>query len=88
MSSIKLNGELFSKRLRIVYNSWNVSVLHVVPSQCLIDHVLCALGRQNAQKEEEYSSIADVDALLLAAGDPAAEDDAIKKGTAFQVSSS
>ncbi|KAI0709021.1 FACT complex subunit SPT16 [Earliella scabrosa] len=61
MSNIKLNGELFSKRLRIVYNSWN-----------------------NAHKEDDYSSISEADALLLVAGDPAAEDEPIRKGTAFQ----
>lgn len=43
---------------------------------------------QNAQKDEEYSSISDVDALLLIAGDPMGEDEPIRKGTAFQVSSS
>ncbi|KAM5539042.1 hypothetical protein V8D89_007265 [Ganoderma adspersum] len=61
MSGIKLNSELFAKRLRGVYNSWN-----------------------NAQKDEEYSSISDVDALLLIAGDPMGEDEPIRKGTAFQ----
>ncbi|KAI1787890.1 FACT complex subunit SPT16 [Ganoderma leucocontextum] len=61
MSGIKLNSELFAKRLRSVYNSWT-----------------------NAQKDEEYGSIADVDALLLIAGDPVGEDEPIRKGTAFQ----
>ena len=42
---------------------------------------------QNAQNNEEYSSIADVGALLLIAGDPAGEDEPIRKGTAFQVCS-
>ncbi len=41
---------------------------------------------QNAQKSDDYGSIADADALLLIAGDPAAEDEPIRKGTAFQVS--
>ncbi|KAI0807182.1 FACT complex subunit SPT16 [Fomes fomentarius] len=61
MSNIKLNAELFSKRLRIIYNAWN-----------------------NAQKSDDYGLIADADALLLIAGDPAAEDEPIRKGTAFQ----
>ncbi|KAI0721606.1 FACT complex subunit SPT16 [Cerioporus squamosus] len=61
MSAIKLNAELFSKRLRSVYNAWN-----------------------NSQKDDDYTSIADVGALLLLAGDPAAEDEPIRKGTAFQ----
>ncbi|PIL23839.1 hypothetical protein GSI_13590 [Ganoderma sinense ZZ0214-1] len=61
MSGIKLNSDLFSKRLRSVYTSWN-----------------------NAQKDEEYSSISEVDALLLIAGDPMGEDEPIRKGTAFQ----
>ncbi|KIK06643.1 hypothetical protein K443DRAFT_674303 [Laccaria amethystina LaAM-08-1] len=38
----------------------------------------------NANKNDEYSSIADVDALLLVAGDPAAEDEPIRKGTCLQ----
>ncbi|KAL1947960.1 hypothetical protein VTO73DRAFT_13684 [Trametes versicolor] len=38
----------------------------------------------NAQKEDEYSSITEVGALLLVAGDPAGEDEPIRKGTAFQ----
>ncbi|KAH9946256.1 FACT complex subunit SPT16 [Epithele typhae] len=33
---------------------------------------------------DEYSSIADVDALMLLAGDPAGEDEPIRKGMAFQ----
>ncbi|KDQ60609.1 hypothetical protein JAAARDRAFT_31568 [Jaapia argillacea MUCL 33604] len=38
----------------------------------------------NASQNEDYSSIADVDALFLSAGDPAGEDEPIRKGTAFQ----
>ncbi len=41
---------------------------------------------KNAGKNDDYSSIADVDALLLPAGDPAGEDEPMRKGTAFQVS--
>lgn len=40
----------------------------------------------NVQKDEECSSISEVDALLLIAGDPMGEDEPIRKGTAFQVS--
>ncbi|THH01723.1 hypothetical protein EW026_g1029 [Hermanssonia centrifuga] len=40
----------------------------------------------NAGKNDDYSSIADVDALLLPAGDPAGEDEPMRKGTAFQKS--
>ncbi|RXW24869.1 hypothetical protein EST38_g943 [Candolleomyces aberdarensis] len=38
----------------------------------------------NASKSEDYSSIADVDALFLVAGDPASEDEPMRKGTCFQ----
>ncbi|KAK2467068.1 hypothetical protein APHAL10511_001326 [Amanita phalloides] len=38
----------------------------------------------NASKDDDYSSLADVDALLLIAGDPAAEDEPMRKGTCFQ----
>jgi hypothetical protein len=36
---------------------------------------------QKAGKNDEYSAIADVDAIFLAAG----EDEPVRKGTAFQV---
>ncbi|CDO70740.1 hypothetical protein BN946_scf184798.g55, partial [Trametes cinnabarina] len=38
----------------------------------------------NAQKDDDYSSISEVDALLLLSGDHAAEDEPIRKGIAFQ----
>jgi hypothetical protein len=43
---------------------------------------LCA---QSASESEDYASIADAGALFVSAGDPAGEDDPIRKGTAFQV---
>ncbi|KAI0080592.1 FACT complex subunit SPT16 [Panus rudis PR-1116 ss-1] len=39
---------------------------------------------KNASDDSEYASVADVDAIFLAAGDPAAEDEPIRKGTALQ----
>ncbi|TCD65412.1 FACT complex subunit spt16 [Steccherinum ochraceum] len=39
---------------------------------------------KDAATKEEYSSIADADALLLSAGDPAGEDEPTRKGTALQ----
>ncbi|ESK83469.1 fact complex subunit spt16 [Moniliophthora roreri MCA 2997] len=41
-------------------------------------------GWNNAKNDDDYSSIADVDALLLLAGDPAGEDEPMKKGTSMQ----
>ncbi|KAH9930997.1 FACT complex subunit SPT16 [Fomitopsis serialis] len=38
----------------------------------------------NASNESDYSSIADVDAMFLPAGDPAGEDEPIRKGVALQ----
>ncbi|KAI0086290.1 FACT complex subunit SPT16 [Irpex rosettiformis] len=38
----------------------------------------------NAGKNDEYGAIADADALLLIAGDPAGEEEPTRKGTAFQ----
>ncbi|KAJ3536926.1 hypothetical protein NMY22_g5814 [Coprinellus aureogranulatus] len=38
----------------------------------------------NASKNDDYASISDADALLLVAGDPAAEDEPMRKGTCFQ----
>ncbi|THH10989.1 hypothetical protein EW146_g8192 [Bondarzewia mesenterica] len=37
-----------------------------------------------AAKSDEYATLTDVDAILLAAGDPSGEDEPIRKGTAFQ----
>ena len=48
--------------------------------------LLMLLRPQNASKNDDYASISDADAVLLVAGDPAAEDEAMRKGTCFQVS--
>lgn len=40
---------------------------------------------QRAGKNDDYSSIADVDGIFIPAGDPAGEDEPVKKGAAFQV---
>ncbi|TFL07405.1 FACT complex subunit SPT16 [Pterulicium gracile] len=39
----------------------------------------------SAKNDEEFAAIADTDAWLLVAGDPAPEDEAPKKGTCFQI---
>ncbi|KAJ7236734.1 FACT complex subunit SPT16 [Mycena haematopus] len=41
-------------------------------------------GWRNAPQNEDYSSIADTEALLLVAGDPAPEDEPTRKGTCIQ----
>ncbi|KAH6918778.1 FACT complex subunit SPT16 [Coprinopsis sp. MPI-PUGE-AT-0042] len=41
-------------------------------------------GWNSGSQNEDFSSIADVDALFLLAGDPAAEDEPVRKGTCFQ----
>ena len=51
----------------------------------MIDLLSLLFFFQNASKNEDYSSIADVDALFLVAGDPASEDEPMRKGTCFQV---
>ncbi|PFH49104.1 hypothetical protein AMATHDRAFT_195429 [Amanita thiersii Skay4041] len=38
----------------------------------------------NANKNDDFGSMADADGLLLLAGDPAAEDEPMRKGTCFQ----
>ncbi|KAJ3572801.1 hypothetical protein NP233_g2845 [Leucocoprinus birnbaumii] len=38
----------------------------------------------NASKNDDYASISDADGLLIVAGDPAAEDEAMRKGTCLQ----
>ncbi|TFY82810.1 hypothetical protein EWM64_g1199 [Hericium alpestre] len=46
--------------------------------KCILD------SWSKANKNDDLSTIADVDALFLAAGDPSAEDEPIRKGVAFQ----
>ncbi|TFK25049.1 FACT complex subunit SPT16 [Coprinopsis marcescibilis] len=41
-------------------------------------------GWNSAKNSDEYSTLADVEAILLVAGDPAAEDEPTRKGTCFQ----
>ncbi|KAF8919602.1 FACT complex subunit SPT16 [Mucidula mucida] len=41
-------------------------------------------GWNDASSDNEYASVLDCDALLLASGDPGAEDEPMKKGTCFQ----
>lgn len=52
----------------------------------LVAHYADILHGQNAGKNDDFSTIADADALLLVAGDPASEEEPTRKGTAFQVS--
>jgi len=40
---------------------------------------------QDAADDEDYESIKDNDALFVLAGDPAGEDEPMRKGTSFQV---
>lgn len=47
---------------------------------------ICTSLSQDANNNDDYSSINDVEALLLVAGDPAAEDEPMRKGTCLQVS--
>ncbi|KAA1474845.1 FACT complex subunit SPT16 [Dentipellis sp. KUC8613] len=47
-----------------------------------LKHILDSWSK--AGKNDDYSSIADVDAIYLAAGDPSGEDEPIRKGVAFQ----
>ncbi|KNZ75316.1 FACT complex subunit SPT16 [Termitomyces sp. J132] len=41
-------------------------------------------GWNSARNDDDYSSIADADAILLVAGDPASEDEPMRKGTCLQ----
>ncbi len=77
-----MNVPLFNQRLGQVITSWIVSfsIITLYPNPTLNESYF-----QNATKDDDYSSIADVDALLLTAGDPVGEDEPIRKGTAFQV---
>jgi hypothetical protein len=76
---VQLNKELFNSRLERVLNYWKVrTTWRVFLRQQLI-------SRKSGSKDEDFSSVADCDALLLLAGDPAGEEEPTKKGVAFQV---
>jgi hypothetical protein len=81
---VELNKAQFNSRVKRVYTAWNVSP----DFRCiykLISYGHTSPNTQSAKNDEDYSSIADTDALLLLAGDPAAEDEPMRKGTCFQV---
>lgn len=40
---------------------------------------------QSANENEDYAGLVNVDALLIVAGDPAGEDEPMRKGTSLQV---
>lgn len=79
---VELNKTLFNSRLGRIYDGWKVcgSLL----SRKLFVLFLTFLIK-NAGKNDEYGSVADADALFIAAGDPASEDDPMRKGTCLQV---
>ncbi|KAL0947324.1 hypothetical protein HGRIS_013443 [Hohenbuehelia grisea] len=58
---VEINKNLFSSRLKRIYDGW-----------------------QDAAQNEDYSCIADVDALMVTAGDPVTEDMPMPKGTCLQ----
>ena len=80
MTDTVLNKVAFASRVRRVYDSWTVRTICFL----IFWHILW-LDLQNARENEDYSSIADVDALLLVAGDPISEEEPMRKGSCFQV---
>lgn len=82
--AVQLNKTLINARLKSIYDGWNVRMLF---SLCAV-HTLTfiAVAFQNASHNDDLGSIANTEALLLLSGDPAAEDEPVRKGTAFQVS--
>lgn len=81
--SVQLNAPLFNKRLKHVIAAWNVCA---IPRTAMAAPFADASLFKGAKNDDDYSSIADVDSLFLPAGDPAGEDEPIRKGIAFQVS--
>lgn len=84
MAPVELNKNQFASRVKKVYEGWNVCHLLQCRKNCRLG--LLTDIHQSASQNEDFSSIADVDALFLLAGDPAAEDEPVRKGTCFQVS--
>jgi len=76
---VQLNKDLFNSRLERVLTSWKVFTTCRVSAQPQL------ISRKSGSKDEDFSSVADCDGLLLLAGDPAGEDEPTKKGVAFQV---
>ena len=86
MAPVELNKTQFASRVKKVYEGWNVRSLFLAVAMRLLACLnMGAHSVQSASQNDDYSSIADVDALLLLAGDPGAEDEPVRKGTSFQV---
>jgi len=82
--AVQLNKTLINARLKSVYDGWNVRMLPVLCAGHALTFITPCF--QNASVNDDLGSIANADALLLLSGDPAAEDEPVRKGTAFQVS--
>jgi hypothetical protein len=80
--SVELNRTLFNARLRSLIDSWSVCDSDNLYVQSQDPDMFVV---QSAGKNDDYATVADCDALLILAGDPAAEDEVPKKSTAFQV---
>ena len=48
--------------------------------------IFCILSAWNVNHHDDYGSVGSVDALFLVAGDPASEDEPMRKGTCLWVS--
>lgn len=81
---VQLNTTLINARIKNVYDGWNVRMLLALCTVHTLTFIVTAF--QNASLNDDLGSIANAEALLLLSGDPAAEDEPVRKGTAFQVS--
>lgn len=81
--AVQLNKTLINARLKSIYDGWNVRMLSLL---CAVHTLTFIATLQNASLNDDLGSIASAQALLLLSGDPATEDEPVRKGTAFQVS--
>jgi hypothetical protein len=79
--AVQLNKDLFNSRLSGLLAAWKVFNFFAFCTHFFYQ----PSTSQDASQNGDYDSIAQCDALFLCAGDPAAEDEPVPKGTAFQV---
>jgi len=79
---VELNETQFNARVKRIYDGWNVSY-HRVSLFVTLSPTLIQI--QDADDNEDYESIKDNDALFVLTGDPADEDESMRKAASFHV---
>jgi hypothetical protein len=82
---VQLNAKIFWARIGKLLDTWNVGgALDVVADSPLTPQSMARNG-QDGQNHPDFLPLADLDAILILSGEAPAEDEAVRKSTAFQV---